>query len=91
MDQDHFPPLDFALPGFAALVKLTMAAQQLDHDQAVIFLEQCWAQTSLRGVHPIQGNDVDLEGDGDAPGCPNQDTLQAPEVDDPRGDQAQPG
>ena len=40
MDQDHFPPPDFALPGFAALVELTMAAQQLDHDQAIVFLEQ---------------------------------------------------
>ena len=34
---------------------------------------------------------MDLEGDGDAPGCSNQDALQAPEADDPGGDQAQPG
>ena len=42
MDQNILPP-DFTLPGFATLVELTMVAQHMDHDQAILFLEQHWA------------------------------------------------
>ena len=61
MEQDLPPPPDFTLPGFATLVELTMAAQQIDHDQAIAFLEQHWTQTGFGGVHPIQGDDRDPE------------------------------
>ena len=65
---DNIPPLppDFALPGFTALVELTMAGQQLEHDQAILFLEQCWAQTGLGGIHPDHGDGADPAG-GEAP------------------------
>jgi len=32
-------PPDFALLDFAALVELTMAVQEMDHDEAIAFLE----------------------------------------------------
>ena len=65
-NKDPTLPPDFALPGFAALVELTMAAQQMDHDEAITFLEQCWEQTGLGGVCPNQGDDRNHEEDEDA-------------------------
>ena len=67
MDQEPIPPPDFSLPGFAALVELTMAEQEIDRDKAIVFLEQCWEQTSLGGVHPNQDNNRDAEEDKDTP------------------------
>ena len=66
MDNIPPPPPDFALPGFATLVELTMAGQQLEHDQAILFLEQRWAQTGLGGIHPDHGDGADPAG-GEAP------------------------
>ena len=71
MDQDLFPPLGFALPGFAVLVELTMVAQWINHDQAITFLEQRWAQTGLGGVHPARDDDEGQEGDDAAPRRPD--------------------
>ena len=51
MDRNILLPPDFALPGFVALVELTMAVQEMDRDEAITFLEQCWEQTGLGGVH----------------------------------------
>ena len=56
---------DFALPGFAALLELTMAAQQMDRDEAIVFLEQHWEQNGLGGVRLNQDDDGIPEGDED--------------------------
>lgn len=56
---------DFALPGFAALLELTMAAQQMDRDEAIVFLEQRWEQNGLGGVRLNQDDDGIPEGDED--------------------------
>ena len=39
MDNDLLPPLNFALLGFAALIELTMASQQVNCGGAIAFLE----------------------------------------------------
>ena len=83
MDQEPIPPPDFTLPDFAALVELTMAEQEIDCDKAIVFLEQCWEQTGLRGVHLNWDNDRDAEGDEDAP--------HPQEEDPPRGNHGQAG
>ena len=56
---------DFALPGFTTLLELTMAAQQMDHDEAIVFLEQRWEQNGLGGVRLNQDDDGIPEGDED--------------------------
>ena len=83
MDQDLFPPPDFALPGFAALVELTMAAQRIDHDQAIAFLEQHWARTGLGGVHPARDDNEGQEGDDATPRRPDREASQQPDEDIP--------
>ena len=88
MDNDLLPPPNFALPGFTALIELTMAAQQVDHSSTIAFLEQCWAQTGLDRIHPDRDNDRGLEGDDDALQQPKRDALQPPTEDVPRGGQA---
>ena len=52
MDREPLPQPDFALPGFAALIELTMQAQQMEQDEAIEFLEQRWARTGLGGIRP---------------------------------------
>ena len=88
MDNDLLPPPNFALPGFAALVELTMAAQQVDCGGAIAFLEQRWAQTGLGGIHPDRDNDRGLEGDDDVLQQPERDAPQPPAEDVPRRGQA---
>ena len=88
MDNDLLPPLNFALLGFAALIELTMAAQQVDRGGAITFLEQHWAQTGLGRIHPDWDNNRGLEGDDNALQQPKQDTPQPPAEDIPRGGQA---
>ena len=83
MDQEPLPPPDFALPGFAALVELTMAEQGIDREEAIAFLEQRWEQTGLGGVRPNRDNDGDAEGDEDAP--------RPQEEDPPRENHGQAG
>lgn len=90
MDQDPVLPPDFDLPGFAALVELTMAAQQIDREEAIAFLEQRWEQTGLGGVRPnrddnpnpernevAQQQQPDRDREGDARG-ENQDQPAQP-------------
>ena len=84
MDNIPPPPPDFALPGFAALVELTMAGQQLEHDQAILFLEQCWAQTGLGGIHPDHGDGADPAGGEAPPEHPGQGAHQQPDRDAPQ-------
>ncbi|KAN0084278.1 hypothetical protein V8E55_007782 [Tylopilus felleus] len=92
MDQDPALPPDFALPGFAALVELTMAAQQMDHDEAITFLEQRWEQTGLGGVRPNQGDDRNHEEDEDAQQRRRiRDGPRLHEGDAPRGNHGQLG
>ncbi|KAG6370948.1 hypothetical protein JVT61DRAFT_10837 [Boletus reticuloceps] len=91
MDQDPVMPPDFALPGFAALVELTMATQQMDRDEAIVFLEQRWEQTGLGGVRPDRGGD-DLERDEDPQQRrPDGNAPPPHEEDPPRGDQGPGG
>ncbi|KAF8128127.1 hypothetical protein EV363DRAFT_1510177 [Boletus edulis] len=63
---EPLPHPNFALPGFAALVELTMLAQQMDQDEAIVFLEQRWVQTGLGGIRPdqLEANDGELRRDG---------------------------
>jgi hypothetical protein len=92
MDQIPLLPPDFALPGFAALVELTMAAQQINHDEAIVFLGQRWEQTGLGGVRPGQGDDGIPEGDeDDQQQQPDRDTPPPHDGDAPRGDRGQAG
>ena len=83
MDQEPFPPPDFALLGFTALIELTMAEQGIDREEAIVFLEQHWEQTSLGGVRLNQDNDGDVEGD--------EDTPHPQEEDPPRENHGQAG
>ena len=65
---------DFTLLGFVALVGLTMVAQQMNHGEAIIFLEQWWEWTGLGGVHPDQGDNRNPERvENDLPPWPDQD------------------
>jgi hypothetical protein len=83
---------DFTLPGFAALVDLTMAAQQIDHNEAIIFLELSWEQTWLGGVCPDQGDDGIPEGDEDDPQPqPDQGAPPPHGGEAPRGNSGQAG
>ena len=92
MDQAPLMPPDFALPGFAALVELTMAAQHINCNEAIIFLEQRWEQTGLAGVHPDQGDDEIPEGDEDnQQQQPDRDVPPPHEGDAPRGNRGQAG
>ena len=67
MDQDPIPPPDFALPGFTALMALTMATQHIEHDEAIVLLEQLWEQTGLGGVCPGRGDDGNPDRDEEDP------------------------
>ncbi|KAG6372008.1 hypothetical protein JVT61DRAFT_8703 [Boletus reticuloceps] len=94
MDQDPIVPPDFALPGFAALVELTMAAQQIDLDEAIVFLEQRWEQTGLGGVRPgpnRRGNNGGSPERDEEPQRrqPDREVPQPNERDAPRGNQGQ--
>ena len=92
MDQAPLMPPDFALPGFTALVELMMAAQHINRNEAIIFLEQCWKQTGLGGVCPDQGDDEIPEGDEDNQRQqPDGDIPPTHEGDAPRGDRGQAG
>ncbi|KAF8130807.1 hypothetical protein EV363DRAFT_1262570 [Boletus edulis] len=86
---EPLPHPNFALPGFAALVELTMLAQQMDQDEAIVFLEQRWVQTGLGGIRPDQpeANDGELRRDGVARRRPGRDP--SPERDALRGNPAQ--
>ena len=77
---------DFALPGFAALLELTMAAQQMDRDEAIVFLEQHWEQNGLGGVRLNQDDDGIPEGDQD-----NQQQQPDRGVPPPHGGEAPRG
>jgi hypothetical protein len=90
MDQEPLPPPDFALPGFAALVALTMATQGIEHNEAIVFLEQHWEETGLGGVHPDQGDDGNPDRDEEAPPPqPDQDPPRPHDEELPRGNQVQ--
>ena len=88
MDQHPALPPDFTLPGFANLMGLMMAAQQMDYDEAITFFKQHWKQTGLGGVHPNWDDDPNLErGKDPQQQQPNQDH----EGDVCRGNQGQAG
>ena len=92
MDQEPLPPPDFALLGFAALVALTMAVQQIGREEAVVFLEQCWEQTGLGEVRPDQGDDENPDRDEEAPPPqPDQGPPRPHDEEPPRGNQGQAG
>jgi hypothetical protein len=87
MDQAPLMPPDFALLGFMVLMELTMAAQHINHNKAIIFLKQCWEQTGLGGLHLNQGDNKIPEGDKDNQHQqPDGDVPLLPEGDTPRGD-----
>ena len=65
-----------------------MAAQHMDHDQAVLFLEQCWMQTGLGGVHPDWGNDKNPAEEEGAPEQQDPGAPRQPGGEVPRGIQA---
>jgi hypothetical protein len=92
MDQEPLPPPDFALPGFAALVALTMATQWVERDKAIVFLERRWEETGLGGVRPDRGDDGNPDRDEEAPPPqPDQDPPQLHDEEPPRGNQARAG
>ena len=84
MDWNILPP-DFALPGFASLVELTMVAQHMGHNQAILFLEQHWAKTGLEGVHTDWGNNENPAEEEGVPEQQNPGAPQQPGLEEVRG------
>ena len=61
-----------------------MAGQQLEHNQAILFLEQRWAQTGLGGIHPDHGDGADPAGGEAPPERPGRGAHQQPDRDAPQ-------
>ncbi|KAG9314453.1 hypothetical protein JVU11DRAFT_5250 [Chiua virens] len=76
-------------PGFAALVELTMETQRIDHEQAIAFLGERWAETGLGGIRPVPRPNRDPGGDGGALQQPDHDPPNPPRREPPMGNQAQ--
>ncbi|KAH0832249.1 hypothetical protein J3R83DRAFT_13223 [Lanmaoa asiatica] len=59
MDPVPHPPPNFTLPGFDALVTLTMDEMGIEREAAIQLLGQRWARGGAEGIQPRQGADLD--------------------------------